>query len=101
MTERVDQQGTAASVYCETVAQGRVHLARRVLLAFILTFIAARVLVFLILSRRVPDLFLHVGGTHVHGGGRGRRWRGWIAWHRREGLRRWSLGGVCVVQAAR
>ena len=27
---------------------------------------AARVLVFLIVSRRIPDLFLHVGGTHIH-----------------------------------
>ena len=33
---------------------------------FLLTFIASRILVFLIMSRRVPDLFLHVGGTHVH-----------------------------------
>jgi glucose dehydrogenase len=41
-------------------------LARLVFFAFLLTFIAARVLVFLIMSRRLPDLFLHVGGTHVH-----------------------------------
>ena len=42
------------------------HLSRRVFLAFLLTFITARVLVFLIMARRLPDLFLHVGGTHVH-----------------------------------
>ena len=42
------------------------HLARRVFLAFLLTFIGARVLVILIMTRRVPDLFLHAGGTHVH-----------------------------------
>ena len=45
---------------------GAAALARRVLVAFVFTFVAARVLVFLIMSRRAPDLFLHVGGTHVH-----------------------------------
>jgi hypothetical protein len=39
---------------------------RMVLIAFLLTFIAARVTVFLIMARRIPDLFLHLGGTHVH-----------------------------------
>ena len=37
-----------------------------VLAAFLLTFIAARLLVFLIMSRRAPDLYVHAGGTHVH-----------------------------------
>ena len=37
-----------------------------ILVAFVTTFMAARVLVFLIVSRRIPDLFLHVGGTHIH-----------------------------------
>ena len=41
-------------------------LARRALLAFILTFIAARVLVFLIMSQRVPNLYFFLRGTHVH-----------------------------------
>jgi hypothetical protein len=41
-------------------------VARIILVAFVTTFMAARVLVFLIVSRRVPDLFLHVGGTHIH-----------------------------------
>jgi hypothetical protein len=31
-----------------------------------LTFIASRVLVILIMAKKVPDLFLHMGGTHVH-----------------------------------
>ena len=39
---------------------------RVVLACFLLTFASARVLVFLIMSRRIPDLFLHLGGTHVH-----------------------------------
>jgi len=40
--------------------------ARLILCVFLLTFIAARVLVCLIMSRSVPDLYLYVGGTHVH-----------------------------------
>jgi hypothetical protein len=42
------------------------HLARIVLTTFILTFVSARILVFLIMSRTVPDLYVHVKGTHVH-----------------------------------
>jgi hypothetical protein len=42
------------------------HLARLTLIAFLFTFIASRVLVILIMARRMPDLFLHMGGTHVH-----------------------------------
>lgn len=41
-------------------------LARLVFFVFTLTFIASRVLVILIMQRRIPDLFLHLGGTHVH-----------------------------------
>ena len=41
-------------------------VARHILVPFILTFISSRVLVFLIVARRVPDLYLHLGGTHVH-----------------------------------
>jgi hypothetical protein len=41
-------------------------IARIILVAFVMAFMAARVLVFLIVSRRIPDLFLHVGGTHIH-----------------------------------
>ena len=42
------------------------HLARLVLLTFIVTFVTSRVLVILIMSRTMPDIFLHVKGTHVH-----------------------------------
>jgi hypothetical protein len=42
------------------------RLSRLILCIFLLTFIAARVLVYLIMSRSVPDLYVHVGGTHVH-----------------------------------
>lgn len=46
--------------------QRRTHLARLGLASFVLTFVASRVLVLLIMTHRMPDLFLHLGGTHVH-----------------------------------
>jgi hypothetical protein len=42
------------------------RLARLTFVSFLFTFIGSRVLVILIMSRRIPDLFLHMGGTHVH-----------------------------------
>jgi hypothetical protein len=42
------------------------RLARTVLVAFLLTFMLARMVVFLIMSNTIPDLYLHVKGTHVH-----------------------------------
>ncbi len=42
------------------------RLARIVFFVFLLTFMASRVLVILIMTRRIPDFFLHAGGTHVH-----------------------------------
>ena len=42
------------------------QLARRVLFAFLVTFMVSRVAVFLIMARKVPDFYLHLGGTHVH-----------------------------------
>jgi hypothetical protein len=42
------------------------RLARKVLFSFLLTFVLSRVLVFLIMSHRIPNLFLFLQGTHVH-----------------------------------
>ncbi len=42
------------------------RLARRALFGFVLTFLLSRAVVFLIMSRRVPNLFLFLHGTHVH-----------------------------------
>ena len=42
------------------------QLARRALVGFILTFIAARSVVFLIMSKRMPNLYFFLAGTHVH-----------------------------------
>lgn len=37
-----------------------------ILFAFLLTFIVARVVVFLIMARMIPDFYLHLGGNHIH-----------------------------------
>ena len=42
------------------------ELARRALLAFLVTFILARTIVFLIMARRIPNLYLFLHHTHVH-----------------------------------
>src|SRR5205814_6873792 len=42
------------------------HLARLTFIAFLLTFIGSRVIVILIMTRRMPNMFFHAGGTHVH-----------------------------------
>ncbi len=42
------------------------RLARRVLFAFILTFIGARIVVVLIMARRIPNMYFFLRGTHVH-----------------------------------
>jgi hypothetical protein len=40
--------------------------ARRALCAFLLTFMASRVMVLLIMSGRVPNMYFFLRGTHVH-----------------------------------
>lgn len=42
------------------------RVARLVLVAFLFTFAVSRVVVYLIMSARLPDVYLHVGGTHIH-----------------------------------
>jgi hypothetical protein len=42
------------------------HRLRLAFFAFLVTFAASRLLVFLIMAGRLPDLFVHIGGTHVH-----------------------------------
>jgi hypothetical protein len=41
-------------------------LARRALVGFVLTFVLARVIVFLIMSGHIPNLYFFLRGTHVH-----------------------------------
>ena len=42
------------------------ELARRALVAFVLTFVASRTLVLLIMADRIPNLYFFLRGTHVH-----------------------------------
>lgn len=42
------------------------ELARRALFAFLMTFVLARTVVFLIMARRIPNLYLFLHDTHVH-----------------------------------
>lgn len=60
-----EKQCAAADTPSSRKRQGR-HLARLVLTVFLLTFFASRIVVLLIMSRTIPDFFLHLGGTHVH-----------------------------------
>jgi hypothetical protein len=48
------------------VTSERAHIARRALFGFILTFIAARIVVLLIMTRQMPNLYFFLQGTHVH-----------------------------------
>jgi hypothetical protein len=42
------------------------RMARHVLFGFVMTFIMARVLVFLIMADMIPNMFFFLNGTHVH-----------------------------------
>ena len=54
------------SLEASTVKETSDRLARRALFGFVLTFILSRVAVFLIMSGRIPNMFLFLHGTHVH-----------------------------------
>jgi hypothetical protein len=41
-------------------------LSRLILVAFLATFIIARLIVFLIIYDYIPDLFIYINGTHIH-----------------------------------
>jgi hypothetical protein len=42
------------------------HLARRILVSFLVTFAVSRALVLLMSSGLLPDIYLRMGDTHVH-----------------------------------
>jgi len=56
----------AAPARPDPLASESARLARRALFAFTLTFIAARTVVLLIMSHRMPNLYFFLRGTHVH-----------------------------------
>ena len=57
---------TATSTAPHPHASPLVHRARETLLAFLFTFMAARVLVYLIMAHKIPAMYAHAGHTHVH-----------------------------------
>ncbi len=57
---------TDSNLINQEVSGRTVNLARIVLVTFLLTFMSARVVVFLIMSRTIPDLYLHLKGNHIH-----------------------------------
>lgn len=59
--DHVQNFGDAGSEQAITI-----RVARLLLLAFVVTFLMARIVVFLIAGGIIPNLFLFVGGTHVH-----------------------------------
>jgi hypothetical protein len=56
----------APGVRPDPVDSDRTHIARRALFGFILTFIAARTVVLLIMTHQMPNLYFFLQGTHVH-----------------------------------
>ena len=42
------------------------RLARRALFSFLLTFLVARAVVFLIMSHQIPNMYFFLQGTHIH-----------------------------------
>lgn len=59
----MSETAEAAGPVCHPTGE---HMARMILFSFLVTFIASRVMVFLIMARKVPDLYLHLGGSHIH-----------------------------------
>lgn len=53
-------------VTSDSAATDSAALARLALFGFIITFIAARTVVLLIMSHRMPNLYFFLRGTHVH-----------------------------------
>ncbi|MGB6307962.1 MAG: hypothetical protein WBF89_09230 [Steroidobacteraceae bacterium] len=60
---QINDQGPVAP---NAAAPDSAQLGRRALFGFILTFIAARTVVLLIMSHRMPNLYFFLHGTHVH-----------------------------------
>jgi hypothetical protein len=59
-------EDTATTAEARSCANDCDRTARVVLFSFLMTFIISRILVFLIMSDGIPNLFLFLQGTHVH-----------------------------------
>lgn len=62
----VNPPGVEEGLLAEAIAARQRRVARLVLFSFVMTFILARTVVLLIMTHRVPSLYLHMGQTHVH-----------------------------------
>jgi hypothetical protein len=65
VTEIIPNDSSPAAVSAP-IAIEPAPLARRALFGFIITLIAARTVVLLIMSNRMPNLYFFLRGTHVH-----------------------------------
>jgi hypothetical protein len=65
VTEMIPNDSSPVAVSAP-IAVEPAPLARRALFGFIITFIAARTVVLLIMSNRMPNLYFFLRGTHVH-----------------------------------
>lgn len=63
---RVNELKVKGQTNQESRRHASTRLARITLTSFFSTFLAARIVVYLIISQRIPDLFLYIGGTHIH-----------------------------------
>jgi len=61
-----DSNASSDESKTQDIARLRRHLTRVVLVSFVVTFILARIVVLLIMTHRMPVLYLHMGNTHVH-----------------------------------
>jgi hypothetical protein len=61
-----DPRGLIAPADRPAGPEMRRRQARRVLVAFLATFTWLRIMIFEIMDRRLPDMFVYVKGTHVH-----------------------------------
>ncbi len=57
---------SSTAAFASQTTERNIYVARIVLFVFLLTFIVARMSAFLIMARWVPDLYLHLGGNHIH-----------------------------------
>ncbi|MCX6569957.1 MAG: hypothetical protein NT006_00790 [Candidatus Aminicenantes bacterium] len=65
-TKKQDHEGLIEPKVGRDGWENRRHVARLVLVVFLITFTVIRILIFLIMSRTLPDMFVYIGGTHVH-----------------------------------
>jgi DNA-binding HxlR family transcriptional regulator len=65
-TEKPGQADLIGPIGRKPGSEDRRHLARWVLVAFLITFTFVRIMIFQIMDHRLPDMFVYVKGTHVH-----------------------------------